>query len=96
MDCMEGSVLCHGEEFHPLVPPYLYETLWHLGYDGPMTSAEIADQHNLPLSMPDYMRWSGRDVANRLRSMAKKGIVALEDGRWGLTAAGCRWMGGSR
>ena len=77
----------------PAVVPYLYRVLWSLAVHGPLTAAEIAEEHNMPLTVRDYQKWTGTDVANRLRGMQKRGIVERNQGGfWSLTEQGRAWM----
>jgi hypothetical protein len=62
-----------------------------------MLAQELADDHNRPTSVPEWNRWTGRDVANRLRRVVKAGLVEREEaGFWMLTARGRDGMAARR
>lgn len=76
-----------------VVPPYLYEVIWNIAVHGPLTAGEIADDHNRPVSVPDWQRWTPQQAANRLRTLHRLGLVERdEDGFWLLTITGRKWI----
>lgn len=81
------------EPLTPSVAPYLYEVLWNIATSGPLRASEIADDHNRPVSVPDWQKWTAQGAALRLRPLQKLGIVHRDDdGFWLLTEAGRSWL----
>lgn len=74
-----------------VVPPYLYEVLWSIAHNGPLTAQEIADDHNRPLSVSVY--WASQTAANRLRGVIRLGLLERDpDGFYLLTNEGRAWI----
>lgn len=75
-----------------VVPPYLYRTVWNIAMHGPLVASEIADDHNRGEDSV-YFRWTAQQAANRMRTLARLGLVERdEDGFYLLTPDGRRWI----
>lgn len=76
-----------------IVPPHLYWVLWRIALDGPLTSQEIAEDHNRPRSVQPSEYWSAQATSNRLRSLVRLGLIERDSrGFWLLTRQGRTWM----
>lgn len=76
-----------------VVPPYVYEVLWNIAMHGPLTAGEIADDHNRPMPVAEWAKWTPQGAASRLRSAKRLGLVERDgDGFWMLSEAGRTWI----